>query len=71
MQTLRAESAADPDIWLDVVSVRIALLMNTVMPVRQEDATQTFNLLATELDFTDRLGRRVVTTTIPLRNRML
>ena len=69
--TLNSDSAITPDIWLSIVSIRVALLMNTVYPVKTENEARSYQLLdGPLLSFNDRLGRSVITTTIPLRNRV-
>ena len=51
-----------------VVSIRIALLVESEQPIRTEDLVQSFTLLDAIVTPTDRIKRQVVTTTIPLRN---
>ena len=69
--TLNNDSATIPDIWLSIISIRVALLMNTVNPVKTENEARSYQLLdGPLLSFNDRLGRSVITTTIPLRNRI-
>ncbi len=63
-----ANAAAITD-WSEVVSVRLALLFNTTIAVESSDLTQNYTLLGTTSgSYTDRLRRRVVTTTVTLRN---
>ncbi len=63
-----ANAAAITD-WSEVVSVRMALLFNTTVAVESSDLTQSYTLLGTTSGpYTDRLRRRVVTTTVTLRN---
>ncbi len=63
-----ANAAAITD-WATVVSVRLALLFNTTIAVEASDLTQNYTLLGTASGpFTDRMRRRVVTTTVTLRN---
>jgi type IV pilus assembly protein PilW len=69
------QKATDVATWLDVVSIQVALLINSIDNVKDvapgagnEDQ---FNLLGQNHTApNDRLARRVFTTTIPLRNRM-
>src|SRR5690554_129178 len=57
--------------WEDVVSVRIALLMRSDDGILDEDNSQTFNLVGTEVDpGADRRARLVATTTVGIRNRL-
>ena len=69
------KKAGDVGSWLNVVSIQVALLINSVDNVK--DVTpgagneDQFNLLGqNHIAPNDRLARRVFTTTIPLRNRM-
>lgn len=67
---LRAAALVDPGVAGRVVSLRVALLLNSVEPVRADTQTVDYALLdRTGLRYRDRLGRRVMTLTIPLRNR--
>jgi len=54
----------------NVVSVRIALLIQSEEAIRNQNVTQTFTLLDAVVSPTDRTKRQVVTTTIPIRNRV-
>lgn len=59
-----------PGVADNVVSIRLALLLNTVTPIRQQPESQPYTLLDDPgVSFTDRLGRQLVTVTVPLRNR--
>jgi type IV pilus assembly protein PilW len=51
-----------------VVSVRIALLLQSEQEIRKQDQDQSYALLDTVVNMTDRFKRQVLTTTIPLRN---
>ena len=53
----------------DVTSVRVALLLNTIIPVT-DGASNTHRLLDTQVVTDDRLGHQVYTTTVLVRNRM-
>ena len=55
---------------MNVVSVRVALLMRSGDPIRQQDVAQTFNLLDVNVAHNDRIKRQVVTTTVPMRNNV-
>lgn len=53
----------------DVVVVRLAILIAGQIPVRDQASAETYQLLNTAITApSDRLHRRVFTTTIPLRN---
>lgn len=55
--------------WTRVVSVRVALLLNTVQAASGDTDTATYTLLNTSAGpFNDQLRRHVFTTTIALRN---
>ena len=57
--------------WENVVSVRVALLMRSDNQILEEDNSQTFNLVGTEVDpGSDRRARLVATTTVGVRNRL-
>ncbi|HET8801859.1 MAG TPA: PilW family protein [Marinobacter sp.] len=57
--------------WSDVVSVRVAMLMRSGNQIMEEDNSQTFNLVGTEVDpGADRRARLVATTTTGVRNRL-
>jgi type IV pilus assembly protein PilW len=57
--------------WTRVVSVRIALLLNTVGGITNDPDTSIYNLLGTTVGpFNDRLRRHVFTTTVALRNQL-
>lgn len=58
--------------WSNIVSVRIALLLNTVQDASSDLDTNTYALLnnAAVGPFNDRLRRHVFTTTIALRNKL-
>ncbi len=58
--------------WNRVVSVQVALVVNSVQPVKDLPRPDRFNLLGETWDSGagDRRARRVFTTTIPLRNRL-
>jgi len=51
-----------------VVSVRLALLIQSEQAIREQNTAQTFTLLDTVVNTNDRTKRQVVTTTVPLRN---
>lgn len=53
----------------NIVSIRIALLIQSEEPIRTQNVNQTFTLLDTVVTPTDRIKRQVVTTTIPIRNK--
>lgn len=56
----------------NVVSVRVGLLLNSLQPVKDTARSDSFTVLDTQVTApSDRLLRRVFTTTIPLRNRTL
>jgi type IV pilus assembly protein PilW len=57
-----------PD-WNNVVSVRVAVLVQGQQNVLDQAQAITYNILGTPVTITDRTPRRVFTTTIPLRNR--
>ena len=54
----------------DVVSIRIALLVQSEQAIRKQNMDQTFTLLDAVVTPSDRFKRQVVTTTIPIRNRV-
>lgn len=55
-----------------VTSVQIGLLLNSLQPVKETASAESFMVLDTQVNApSDRLLRRVFTTTIPLRNRTL
>ncbi len=58
--------------WDRVVSIQVALVVNSVVPVKDLPRNDRFNLLgkAWQSAGADRLARRVFTTTVPLRNRL-
>lgn len=64
--------ALAPELWLGVVSVRIALLVSSINNAKDAlEPARHFNLLGTDVVVpSDLKTRRVFTTTIPLRNRM-
>ena len=69
------QKAADVGSWLDVASIQVALLINSIDNVKDvapgAGNTDQFNLLGQNHTApNDRLARRVFTTTIPLRNRI-
>jgi len=65
-------SAEDVPDWQSVVSVKVALLLASADDVRTEASSETFDLLGTEVSSpSDRRMRRVMTSTIALRNRSL
>lgn len=67
----RYVEASNVNNWEDVVSVRVALLMRSDNQILDEDNSQTFNLVGTEVDpGSDRRARLVATTTIGIRNRL-
>lgn len=67
----RYVDASNVNNWEDVVSVRVALLMRSDNQILDEDNSQTFNLVGTEVDpGSDRRARLVATTTIGIRNRL-
>ncbi len=55
--------------WPNVVSVRVAVLVQGQANTLDTAQTVTYNILGQTAQFTDRTPRRVFTTTIPLRNR--
>ena len=55
--------------WPNVVSVRIAVMVQGQANTLDTAQTVTYNILGQTAQFTDRTPRRVFTTTIPLRNR--
>lgn len=62
-------SSEDPVVNMNrVVAIRIALLVRTEEPIKQQDLLQTHTLLDHVAQDTDRIKRQVITTTIPLRN---
>ncbi len=61
-------SAGTPD-WDNVVSVRIAVLVEGEANTLDQAQAITYNLLGVPDSYNDRTPRRVFTTTIPLRNR--
>jgi type IV pilus assembly protein PilW len=69
------QKATDVSSWLNVTSIQVALLINSIDNVKDvapgAGNEDTFNLLGQNHTApNDRLARRVFTTTIPLRNRM-
>lgn len=65
---VEASSVTD---WASVVSVRVALLMRSRDQILEEDNSQSFNLVGTEIDpGSDRRARLIATTTIGIRNRL-
>ena len=55
--------------WANVVVVRLAVLVTSQIPVRDQASQETYQLLGvSHTAANDRLHRRVFTTTIPLRN---
>jgi type IV pilus assembly protein PilW len=66
---LSAESVPD---WQQVISVQVALLLASADNVRTEPDTTTYDLLGVEVKPpADRRLRRILTTTVALRNRIL
>ncbi len=57
-----------PD-WDNVVSVRVAVLVEGAANVLDQPLAITYNILGTPFVANDRTPRRVFTTTIPLRNK--
>ncbi len=56
--------------WVNVVSVKIALLMRTVKEYGETTDTNTYSLLGTVVDpVDDRRRRRIFTATVEIRNR--
>lgn len=65
-------SAEDVPNWQQVISVKVALLMSSEDQVRTEADTATYDLLGvTVKPPADRRLRRVLTSTVALRNRLL
>ena len=65
---LSANSVTD---WNEVVSIRIGLLMRTLNEISPETDTNVYNVNGVAVDpVDDRRLRRVITTTIALRNRV-
>ncbi len=64
--------ALPQELWLGVVSLRIALLVSSIQAAKDEIGTpRSYNLLGNVVtEPADLQIRRVFTTTIPLRNRM-
>jgi len=56
--------------WSRVVSVRIALVLNSIDPTSPQSYTRDFQILAQSRSITSRRLHRVFTTTIALRNRL-
>ena len=54
----------------NIVSIRIALLIQSEEAVRTQNVDQTFTLLDAVVRPSDRIKRQIVTTTIPIRNKV-
>lgn len=67
---LTAGEVDDDDMWAQVVSVRIALLVATTTSVLRNQNTRVYSLLEVDYGpFNDLRSRRIFTTNITLRNR--